>query len=699
LDAAGRAPAIFVTAPDDPGAAVQALRRGAVDYLSRDAGRTYLTLLPHAIDRAVAEARTRAQLQRSQQVCHQVFDQAPIGKILVALDGRILRANLAAGRLLGREESELLAGGIDLVLDATDLPDFRLRLQSLTEGAGCVFRVERSCRHRAGRTLRLLFDGSLVRDEQQRPLVAVVQIQDVTGYREMEAALRKSEARLRRWLDALPVAALVCDAGGMVTYYNQQTVALWGRRPRLLDPADQVTTSMRCFELDGAAVPPERHWLNVARTERRTVHADELIIDVEGGARRTVLASASPTLDAAGAVSGVISVIVDITAMKRLEERQRLLEVQLGHARKLEAIGTLAGGIAHEFNNLLTGILGNLQLAELDLPRGSGPSAYLADAVLASRRARDLVQRMLVFSREAEGARKPVRLRGVAADAIQLLTASLVPGVTLVLESGAADPVVECNAEDIQQAVMQVGLNAMQAMRERGGLVELAVTRAVPSAELRARHPQVAPHHEVCLTVRDSGVGMSPVVLDRICEPFFTTRDPGQGAGLGLAGVYGIMRRHGGALVVESAPGQGTTVRLFFAPAEAGGLAEAGRPRVLVVDDDETMLELAREVLLVRGYAVVTFTRAADALAAFRADPGAFRVALVDYVMPGLNGLDLAKAMLAVRPDLPVILTSGSVRPRALDEMDNAPTLRFVMKPFDVASLVDLLSRTQPPRG
>jgi len=425
------------------------------------------------------------------------------------------------------------------------------------------------------------------------------------------------------------------------------------------------------------------------------------VIEFGDGRRRTVLAYSNPTVDPAGELTGAISVLVDVTEMKRLEHYQRLLEVQLNHARKLEAIGTLAGGVAHEFNNLLTSILGNLQLAEMDLPPGSGLQPYFSEAIDSSRRARELVRRMLTFSHRAEGERRPTRLEPAVRDALSLLRTTLPEHIAITTQLASDCPAVECNTAEIQQAVMQLAVNAAQAMGERGGLIEVSLRCEQLTPSFRIRHPQVAPNHVVCLAVRDDGAGMSSAVLARVGEPFFTTKDPGQGSGLGLAGVYGIMKRHRGALVVESSPRTGTNVRLFFPAADVAPVAataagpgerktQAKFGRVMVVDDDDGILKMATEVLRHRGYEPVVYARPEEALAGFLADPASFALAVTDYVMPGMDGLELARAMFAVRPDLPIVVTSGQMRPEALEEMTNSPSLRFVMKPFDLGALVDL---------
>ncbi|MBI5767321.1 MAG: PAS domain S-box protein [Verrucomicrobia bacterium] len=579
LGEAGDVPVIFVTGADDLALAVRAVRAGAADYLVKDTAREYLTMLPHTLARAVRERRTRVLLRQNQELCQKVFDEAPLGKILATPEGRVLRANRATTATLGYSLSELTAGGLELILAPEGLLEYRRGFARLLAGEGASFQFEQDCRHQAGEACRVQLHVSLIKDESDRSVIGVVQLQDVTAFRRIESALRASEAHLRQQFDAMPAAVFACDAHGYLTHFNTQTTVLWGRAPRLLDEADRYCRSLGIFEAGGACVPPERGWMAVALAERRLVRDDELVIDFGEGRRRHVLACSSPVFDPAGVLTGAINVLVDVTDLKRLEQRQRLLEQQLSQARKLEAVGTLAGGVAHEFNNLLTAILLNLQLIEADLPPDHALRPCLRDAVGTSRRARDLITRLLKFSEQAAGPQAPISLPAVVGEAIEVLRPALPDGITLVTRFDAGCPLVKASARELNEALLQLGLNAGQAMAGRGGRLEFAVAHGEPPAALREQHPQIGAHHTVQLAVRDTGPGMTAATVARLFEPFFTTKLPGQGTGLGLAGVYGIVRRHRGAVVVESAPGEGTTVRLFFPAASAAppaGVAAGG---------------------------------------------------------------------------------------------------------------------------
>ncbi len=385
--------------------------------------------------------------------------------------------------------------------------------------------------------------------------------------RRTKAALRSSQAQLRQMLDSMPAAAFTCDADGYITYFNRQTIALWGREPKLGVAADRFCGTVKFFQPDGTPILREECWR--ALTLRKEVTSSEMVAEFDDGHRRHVLAYASPVFEGSGLLAGAINIWVDVTEMRRLEHRHRVLEAQLNHSRKLEAVGTLAGGVAHEFNNQLAAIMGNLQLAELELADEHLATPLLRDALVSTRKASDIVQRMVAFTHQAKGTQLPARLDVVVRDVLPLARPGLPPGVTLAVNLAEDCPNVACCVTEIHQVVRQLVANAAQAMQGRVGPITIELAHGTPAPEVLEHHPQVKPYHTVCLSVRDTGIGMKPEVLARVFEPVFTTRGPHQGTGLGLAGVYGTVKRHGAAITIESVLGKGTVVRIYFSPVGA----------------------------------------------------------------------------------------------------------------------------------
>ncbi len=344
------------------------------------------------------------------------------------------------------------------------------------------------------------------------------------------------------------------------------------------------------------------------------------------------------------------------------EQRRAQTEAQLRHAQRLDALGRLAGGIAHDFNNILTAIAGNAELAAQQL----GPDATVADEireiVTASARAKDLVRRILLFSRQSGSHRAVLDVRPLVREVAELLSVSLPSGVTLQVDDGGDRQTVLADGSQLHQVLVNLGTNAVYAMRDRGGVLQLAIRRVRREADDLG----VPPGDYVQLTVRDNGVGMSEQVLEHLFEPFFTTKGDA-GTGLGLAVAHGIVRDHGGAISVESTVGVGTTFTLVI-PAVADepvtvaaeAVIQRGHgERLLLVDDEPALVAVLGRSLRWMGYHCTEFTSATAALQAFRATPHDFAALVTDCSMPELDGLDLVRALRAIRPELPVAVVSG----------------------------------------
>jgi signal transduction histidine kinase len=359
-----------------------------------------------------------------------------------------------------------------------------------------------------------------------------------------------------------------------------------------------------------------------------------------------------------------------LRAWGHISERRRL-EAQLRQAQKLEAIGTLAGGIAHDFNNILTAILGYTELALGDIHQKSNAWNYLHEVRKAGLRAKTLVQQILTFSRRTEQPRQLVQLPALIEEALVLLRASL-PS-TIEIRQAITQEVgpVLADPTQLHQVLLNLCANAAHAMRETGGCLEVRLEAVDIDEPVTAQHPELPPGPYVCISVTDTGQGMTPAVMERIFEPFFTTKAPGEGTGMGLALVHGIVTSHGGAVTVASVVGQGTTFTVYLpqstdktcdaAPQEGASVTAAppGAERVLFVDDEAVLVSLGEAILQRLGYEVVACTSSTEALAAFRAAPQRFDVVITDQTMPHMTGEGLAQTIRRLRPDVPIILCTG----------------------------------------
>jgi PAS domain S-box-containing protein len=411
-------------------------------------------------------------------------------------------------------------------------------------------------------------------------------------------------------------------------------------------------------------------------------------------------ATLSPIRAPGGEILGFVAVKRDVTQQVRLEG-------QLHQAQRMEALGTLAGGIAHDFNNILTGIMGYAELARSEVPPGSDLEASLAEVVKGGTRAAGLVRQILTFSRRTEEERRPVKVALVVVEALKLLRASL-PSTIEFRQEVESEASVLTSPTQVHQVVMNLCTNAGLAMKERGGVltVELRDKEIVEAQARELPGLSLGPH--VCLSVTDTGVGIPPAVRDRIFEPFFTTRTTGEGTGLGLSVVHGIVTALHGAITVYSEPGQGATFRVYLprcdaAAAEARGPAapRGGRERVLVVDDEPALVSLGQRLLGRLGYRVTGLTSSREALALVRADPSAFDLVITDLTMPPPTGLELAEALRDLRPGLPVVLCTGFGDAVTADRAANLGITATAHKPFTsegLAAVVRAALDRRPPR-
>ena len=352
---------------------------------------------------------------------------------------------------------------------------------------------------------------------------------------------------------------------------------------------------------------------------------------------------------------------------EQAEREKQTLESRLRHAQRMEALGTLAGGIAHDFNNILGAILGYAEMALGRLRRDSREWRHVQEVRKAGERARDIVDRILAFSRRTEQRHRPVRMRPLLEETAGLLRASLPPTVALRMRLPDEDAVVLGEPSRLQQVVMNLCTNAAQAMAAEG-VIDVALDLVALDTERALSHGALAAGRYVRLTVRDSGHGMDAATLERIFEPFFTTKAVGTGTGLGLAMVHGIVSDHGGAMNVRSRPGPAAASRpISGKPKLRRQTMTAARRRlplgqgetILIVDDERPLVLLGEEMLAAIGYEPVGFDSSAAALAAFRADPDRFDLVLTDELMPEMTGTELATALHEIRPDLPIILMTG----------------------------------------
>jgi PAS domain S-box-containing protein len=409
-----------------------------------------------------------------------------------------------------------------------------------------------------------------------------------------------------------------------------------------------------------------------------------------------------PIRDERGTVRRLACIAEDITERVRMERERQHLQEQLHRTRKLEAIGTLAGGVAHDFNNFLTGIFGYVELLQRKMEGNPAAADMLKQVGELAGRARDLVRQVLAIGRKDTPSRLPTDLKEVVQSALKHIQVTLPPQVRLAVEMAPGSMVVTADPTQMHQVMVNLCTNAVHALGERGGELRISLKRLLVSSNIDVYQGTLRPGQYVSLTVSDNGCGMEPATMERLFEPFFTTKPAGQGTGLGLATVYSVVGRHDGGIVVSSQPGQGAVFQIYLpalstftahaAGAAAPPLSGHGR-RVLLVDDQQYIADFAQLSLAGQGFQVQALTDPAAALRAFQANPRAFDLILIDYYMPQMNGLELVQRLRTVRDDVPIVLMSGFAG--ALDEqrLALAGVREILPKPFTMQTLSDVLQR------
>ncbi|MDA8140438.1 MAG: ATP-binding protein [Desulfobacteraceae bacterium] len=384
-----------------------------------------------------------------------------------------------------------------------------------------------------------------------------------------------------------------------------------------------------------------------------------------------------------------LHVATDISAVKLLEQERIQNETRMRQTQKMEALGTLAGGIAHDFNNILSAILGYADLALDDARRGIAAPAYVGQIISAGQRARDLVQQILTFSRQTETEAKPIQIQPIVKEALKLLRAALPSTIAIELKIESettilADPV------QIHQVIMNLCTNAGHAMRADGGQLNVLIAEEVLGEEFARNHHGVQPGPHLLLEVRDTGHGIAPAHLDKIFDPYFTTKGKSEGTGLGLAVVQGIVQSCRGAIAVESTLGQGTAFKIYLPISSRTGLAASaieslapvGRERILFVDDELPLAELGKELLERLGYHVTIRTKSIEALALFERHPLDFDLVITDMTMPFMTGEQLAEKLLLIRPKIPIIICTGYSQRVTPEMMARLGIRALLMKPL-----------------
>ncbi|MDY6986803.1 MAG: PAS domain S-box protein [Thermodesulfobacteriota bacterium] len=622
--------------------------------------------------------QAKKELDASERKYSTLVQTSPNGIFSVNRQGEILFANRALEEITGYSRSDLRS---TLLWDMLQ-PDERDRMGQLLENhvkRGAQMILESRWTRKDGGPIWVELRATQIEDKEAQALL--LNVTDVTERKIAEEALRQSEENYRLVVDNANDAIFVIQ-DEVIKFANPRVEELTGYASKelartsfvpLIHPEDRgMVLETHKKRLRGEDVPSTYSFRVINKK------AEELLIEI------------NPVLITWEGRPATLNFVRDITEHKQLE-------AQLRQAQKMEAIGTLAGGIAHDFNNILSIILGNSELAMEDAQAQGLPLDGLKDVLDGCLRAKDLVGQILSFSRQTEQELKPTMISPIFKESLKLLRSSIPTTIDIRHHISCASDTVLADPTQMNQVLMNLCTNAAHAMAQRGGTLEVKLENVVLREDEAMPYQGLLPGVYVRLTVSDTGHGIESQLIDRIFEPYFTTKEVGEGTGLGLAVVHGIVKSHGGVITADSVPGKGTTFTVLLPSAsgemknesEACGPPPKGKERILFVDDESALAKLGEQMLGRLGYDVVSTTSSVEALELFRSTPGRFDLIITDTTMPRMTGEKLAAEVIKIRPDFPVILCTGYSDRISEKAATDVGIRAFVMKPVSKSTMAE----------
>ena len=700
------------------------------DRTLRDSGKTKRQLLLE-VSRlrrklAVLDQDHERELEQAEQI-HTVIDLAAFGVLIADADHRIAYVNEHLCKVLGYRSQEMVGQSLTLLSPRSDQDSLRAYAKAI-KSVGFLAASEQVLRCKCGANVPFLLAGARIKDGPDSSYEVALTLVDIRERKLIENELKSDEQRYRGMFEDSPISLweedfsqvldhlLRLERGGITdfdAYFEEhpEEVSRCSAMIRIVDVNRETLKLYQAQTKEELLVSLDR----IFSEESMPGVKDQFLCIVQGkreyegeainltlrGEKIYVQLKWIVAPEYERSMDKVLVSITDITKRKRLAEEKESLLMQLHRSQRLETIGTLAAGIAHDFNNILTPILGYVDMVREDLSEDSPSRDDLECVLRATHRAKELVQQILTFSQQGDRSGRPMELTPVVEEAVKFVRHSIPPDIRVETEFELDGGTILADPTQIHQIVMNLCTNSYHAMRDSGDSLRISLTRLSVDSEGVRRDPCLGNQCYACLSVHDNGAGMDAQTQEHMFEPFFTTKGVGEGSGLGLSVVHGIVKAYDGVIRVESDPGRGTTVRVFFPlldhPANQMHPEEAGMPcgteSILFVDDEECIVQLEQKVLTRLGYHVEAFTDSTRALESFREDPSAFDLVVTDKTMPTLDGLELSQRILALRPSMPIILITGFSDVNAGDLRESCGFREVVMKPLVSQELAQAIHR------
>lgn len=669
---------------------VPVFSREKVDYII-EYNKALARFIGDLAEQTLIKTEADEKIRESERKFHAVFDHAYQFLGLLSVEGKLLEANRTALKFSGVEEEGVIGKLFWETVWWAHSPELREKVRLAVEKAarGEFIRFEAS--HFAADKSLHYVDFSLkpVSDESGKVVLLIPEGRDITEHKRAEEEMRSQAEFLQILIDSMPYPVFYKDRKGRYLGCNRAFEQFFGI------PREEIA-GKTVYEI----APKELADIYERRDNELFEHPGTQIyegcIQSIDGARHDVVFHKATFEGPDGSLAGLVGAIDDISERKRAEEEKQKLQDQLAQSRKMESVGRLAGGVAHDFNNMLGVILGNAELALRILDPAHPLFRNIEEIRKAAERSADLTRQLLAFARKQTIAPKVLDLNETVERMLAMLRRLVGENIDLIWRPGRALWQVKIDPAQIDQILMNLAANARDAI-EGIGKVSVETENVIADEAYCAAHVGISPGEYVMLAVSDDGIGMDPKTLSSVFEPFFTTKESGRGTGLGLATVYGIIRQNNGIINAYSEPGQGTIFKIYLprhdgkhpygslcAPRES---TRGGRETVLLVEDNSMLLDLAQNMLESLGYSVVSANTASEAIRLAAGYEGEIHLLLTDVVMPDMNGRDLAGHLLSLRPNLKCLFMSGYTanviaHHGVLDEGVN-----FIAKPFSMQEL------------
>ena len=619
-------------------------------------------------------------LRDREQKYKSLFDQSNDGIFLHDFKGIIIDTNLKANKMLGYEQGELSQLSLQILHPDSEAEVSRQAFEQTKSKGQFVF--ESKFIKKDGSIIDVDISSSIV--DQKKGIVQGI-VRDITERKKAEESLKESKEKYRILVENANDSILVAQ-DGVIKFLNQKTEELTGylaaelkKMPfaDLIHPDDKKIVIERYKRrIEGEKFASTYSFKIVHKSGfERTVNINSILIQWENK-------------------PATLNFLRDVT-------QQTKLETQLKQAQKMESIGTLAGGIAHDFNNIMGIILGNTELALDDVPKSHTAHSSLEEIKKASLRATNIVKQLLSFTRITDEKLLPIEIALVIKDAMKFLQATIPTTIDIMQDICVTDETILADPIQINQIMMNLCINASHTMEQTGGKLTITVENVLLDDNSAKDYPDLKRGKYVKLMVSDTGPGIDPKIIDRIFDPYFTTKGIGKGSGMGLAVVHGIVKSHSGAIKVDSTLGKGTQFSIFFPLTQGKAAVEAetiqeiprGSETILFVDDEISIVNMVQRMFERLGYKVQTATTPQDALDRFALNPDHFDLVITDMTMPQMTGVKLSEKLMDVRPDIPIIICTGH---SALVDEEKAKELglaAYVMKPINIRGIAQTIRK------